>query len=243
MALLGQGTYGVVLQAMYRGVLVAAKLLPRGEALGKAERFVRREILFQASLRHPQIIRVHEVFNLPDHLVIVMEVRSWLLAACAIRCWVSVTNVHHFAGQAPSVRSLSALVLGQRADGGNLLQHVLQRGGPLPEHEARHLFQQLVAGVDACHRLVRPLHAVLCDALHTPCLQLFTLARERVRGSAPDEARFGTGGVLCEHMRGRNARFADDSTDRAQAPLQLARRNADVCRAWRAEISSLKICC
>ena len=47
------------------------------------------------------------------------------------------------------------------AQGGNLFQYILRQGGPsrtphLQESHARWLFQQLVIGMDYCHRMVRP---------------------------------------------------------------------------------------
>ena len=55
------------------------------------------------------------------------------------------------------------------AQGGNLFQYILRQGGPtrLQESHARWIFQQLVIGMDYCHRMVSP------SQVHRSCMQLW----------------------------------------------------------------------
>ena len=50
------------------------------------------------------------------------------------------------------------------AAGGDMFQYVKHRGG-LEEVEARWFFQQLIIGMDYCHKMVRPLLSCTC---HSP---------------------------------------------------------------------------
>lgn len=47
------------------------------------------------------------------------------------------------------------------AAGGDMFQYVKHRGG-LEEVEARWFFQQLIIGMDYCHKMVRPLLSSSC---------------------------------------------------------------------------------
>ncbi len=49
------------------------------------------------------------------------------------------------------------------AAGGDMFQYVKHRGG-LEEVEARWFFQQLIIGMDYCHKMVRPPTAVALQA-------------------------------------------------------------------------------
>ena len=62
---LGQGTFGVVVKALdlrqQPPVVVAIKLLRRGEFIRVFQTYVKREIVHQSSLKHPFIIGLTEV--------------------------------------------------------------------------------------------------------------------------------------------------------------------------------------
>jgi serine/threonine protein kinase len=55
------------------------------------------------------------------------------------------------------------------AQGGDLFNYTLghRPHGRLAEQQARWIFQQLIIGLDYCHRRVRP-HARPCDLTHRP---------------------------------------------------------------------------
>lgn len=62
---LGNGTFGLVIRAVDNEacppVVVAIKLLPRGNFIKNFKTYVNREILHQSSLKHPFIISLREV--------------------------------------------------------------------------------------------------------------------------------------------------------------------------------------
>lgn len=78
---LGHGAFGIVVQAqdLQNGAMVAVKLLARGSYFSSSASnkpymlYVGREILHQASLSHPFIVQVYEVFLTSQHLAIAME--------------------------------------------------------------------------------------------------------------------------------------------------------------------------
>ncbi|XP_034552143.1 NUAK family SNF1-like kinase 1 [Notolabrus celidotus] len=76
METLGKGTYGKVKKAVERASLrtVAIKSIRKERITVELDRIhIQREIEITSSLRHPNIIRFHEVFESRDKIVIVME--------------------------------------------------------------------------------------------------------------------------------------------------------------------------
>ncbi|XP_041655251.1 NUAK family SNF1-like kinase 1 [Cheilinus undulatus] len=76
METLGKGTYGKVKKAVERASLrtVAIKSIRKERITDELDRIhIQREIEITSSLRHPNIIRFHEVFESRDKIVIVME--------------------------------------------------------------------------------------------------------------------------------------------------------------------------
>jgi serine/threonine protein kinase len=53
------------------------------------------------------------------------------------------------------------------APGGDMFEHVVKKNG-LREDEARWFFQQLIVGLDYCHRMVRLLPRSACNACTLP---------------------------------------------------------------------------
>uniref|UniRef100_A0A8C6TMU9 non-specific serine/threonine protein kinase n=1 Tax=Neogobius melanostomus TaxID=47308 RepID=A0A8C6TMU9_9GOBI len=79
METLGRGTYGKVKKAMERATkrTVAIKSIRKERITDDLDRIhIQREIEITSSLRHPNIIRFHEVFESRDKIVIVMEYAS-----------------------------------------------------------------------------------------------------------------------------------------------------------------------
>ncbi|XP_068181099.1 NUAK family SNF1-like kinase 1 isoform X2 [Antennarius striatus] len=79
MATLGKGTYGKVKKAVEKASLrtVAIKSIRKERITDDLDRIhIQREIEITASLRHSNIIRVHEVFESRDKIVMVMEYAS-----------------------------------------------------------------------------------------------------------------------------------------------------------------------
>ncbi|KAF7659912.1 hypothetical protein LDENG_00291210 [Lucifuga dentata] len=79
METLGKGTYGKVKKAVERATLktVAIKSICKERIIDDLDRIhIQREIEITSSLRHPNIIRFHEVFESRDKIVIVMEYAS-----------------------------------------------------------------------------------------------------------------------------------------------------------------------
>ncbi|KAI1892892.1 hypothetical protein AGOR_G00138200 [Albula goreensis] len=76
---LGKGTYGKVKKAVERGSgkTVAIKSIRKERITDDLDRVhIQREIEIISSLKHPNIIRIHEVFESKDKIVIVMEYAS-----------------------------------------------------------------------------------------------------------------------------------------------------------------------
>lgn len=69
---LGKGAFGYVILAQdtITQELVAVKKLPRHLA---ADMQLERELLAHSSLRHPHIVRFHQVFLSPNHCNLVLE--------------------------------------------------------------------------------------------------------------------------------------------------------------------------
>ncbi|XP_062314411.1 NUAK family SNF1-like kinase 1 [Osmerus eperlanus] len=79
METLGKGTYGKVKRAMERASLkmVAIKSIRKERITDDLDKVhIQREIEITSSLKHPNIIRIHEVFESRDKIVIVMEYAS-----------------------------------------------------------------------------------------------------------------------------------------------------------------------
>ncbi|RXM98003.1 NUAK family SNF1-like kinase 1 [Acipenser ruthenus] len=73
---LGKGTYGKVKKAVERGTgkTVAIKSIRKDRITDELDRVhIQREIEIMSSLRHPNIIRINEVFESKDKILIVME--------------------------------------------------------------------------------------------------------------------------------------------------------------------------
>ncbi|XP_061113965.1 NUAK family SNF1-like kinase 1 [Conger conger] len=76
---LGKGTYGKVKKAVERrsGKTVAIKSIRKEHITDDLDRVhIQREIEITSSLKHPNIIRIHEVFESKDKIVIVMDYAS-----------------------------------------------------------------------------------------------------------------------------------------------------------------------
>ncbi|XP_064154243.1 NUAK family SNF1-like kinase 1 isoform X2 [Anguilla rostrata] len=76
---LGKGTYGKVKKAVERGSgkTVAIKSIRKERITDDLDRVhIQREIEIISSLKHPNIIRIHEVFESKDKIVIVMDYAS-----------------------------------------------------------------------------------------------------------------------------------------------------------------------
>lgn len=107
------------------GKVVAVKFLPRGKTI---RQYVIREILNHRSLRHPHVVQFYEVFLTNDYLAIVME----------------------YADQG----DLFAFVQVFRSQKMNEMKGFVrfQARTRLNEETARWFFQQLIFGLDYCHR-------------------------------------------------------------------------------------------
>eukprot|EP00667_Euglena_gracilis_P003191 EG_transcript_3199 len=112
---LGMGNFGTVKLAEDRatGVQWAVKVLNKHalKESTKQER-VLKEIRILKLFCHPHVIKLQEVVDTPDNIMLVMEYIEW----------------------------------------GNLLDYVLEYD-PIPEPSVRHLFQQLICGVEHIHYL------------------------------------------------------------------------------------------
>ncbi|GAQ79569.1 hypothetical protein KFL_000330150 [Klebsormidium nitens] len=112
---IGHGTFGKVYLMEHRvsGVRTAVKALKkdkiREEGLSSIQK-VRREIDLMRQINHPNVIRLYEVVETADFILLVTEY----------------------------------------AQGGELYDYITDNTR-LPEHEARRIFQQIIAGVAYCH--------------------------------------------------------------------------------------------
>lgn len=96
---------------------------------------VRREIKILRLFMHPHIIRLYEVVETASDIYVVMEyVKARLLRTCAADSWVTPQWLRHLAVQA-----------------GELFDYIVEKGRLL-EDDARQFFQQIVSGVEYCHR-------------------------------------------------------------------------------------------
>ena len=146
---LGQGTFWMVIRATDPEsdppADVAIKLLPRGTFIKNFKTYVKREILHQSSLKHPFIVSLREVCpgmscSPPFHFSYAGEHRE-TGPACAAQVFLTPTHL--------------AIAM-EFAQGGDLFRYVL-RHHPicrLSEAKAQWIFQQLIIGLDYCHRRV-----------------------------------------------------------------------------------------
>ena len=122
-------------------------------ALVQIDKNVEREILVHSQLEHPLIVGFKRVFLTPTHLGIALQyaegatvpgsahrrVHLPLAVAGLLSCYVDFTP----AGQLAQA--------GAQHAGGELFDRV-RAAGHFTEDEARYFFQQLICGVDYCHR-------------------------------------------------------------------------------------------
>ncbi len=124
-------------------------------------KYVEAEVLNHRMLRHPHVIEFKEVLLTPEYLCIAMEYASGALAPLCHPPPPPLRAAHaadpaepppapgsQQQGRPARLRALGA------AAGGNLFSYV-QRAVRLKEPAARWFFQQLVIGLDYCHRKVR----------------------------------------------------------------------------------------
>lgn len=111
---LGEGSFGKVKLAEHEatGHKVAVKILNKQKIkTSKMDEKIKREIKILKLFRHPHIIRLYEVIETPQDILLVMEY----------------------------------------VPGGELFEYIVKHGR-LSESEARRFFQQIISGVDYCHR-------------------------------------------------------------------------------------------
>jgi serine/threonine protein kinase len=126
-------------------------------------RYVMREIMHHGGLKHPFIVDLKEVFLTPDYLAIVMEyaqggnvsgpagggckppLRVQRAGRLGISCWERSASqpAPHRLAPPPSHVQLHRF----------LRERCLHNR--LTEDQARWIFQQMVVGLDFCHRMVR----------------------------------------------------------------------------------------
>ena len=99
----------------------------------------RREIQILKLFRHPHIIKLYEVITTPTDIFMIME-------------YVSGGELFDYIGNSTSYCTSSCHnVLAQKSHLPLFL--IVVKHGKSSESEARSFFQQIIAGVDYCHRL------------------------------------------------------------------------------------------
>jgi serine/threonine-protein kinase SRK2 len=146
--LLGQGTFGMVIRATDPETDpptdVAIKLLPRGNFIRNFKTYVKREILHQSSLKHPFIVSLREV-------------SAWCLVIFAMASSIQRLSAHlTFLGWQVFLTPTHLAIAMEFAQGGDLFHYVLRHQPVcrLSEPKAQWIFQQLIIGLDYCHRRV-----------------------------------------------------------------------------------------
>ena len=105
---------------------------------------MRREIKILRLFMHPHIIRLYEVIETPQDIYVVMEfVKVRQLSPCLLAPFRGLWRLF---GRSHSV-TIKIVVL----QAGELFDYIVEKGRLL-EDEARHFFQQIVSGVEYCHR-------------------------------------------------------------------------------------------
>lgn len=81
-AAIGQGRFGQVVSAISLATRnrCAIKLLPRGSVIEDGSVYTQREIVNHATMKHPFIIQLNQVFLSASHLCLVMELGEMNLA-------------------------------------------------------------------------------------------------------------------------------------------------------------------
>lgn len=98
---------------------------------------VRREIKILRLFMHPHIIRLYEVIETPSDIYVVMEyVKVWL------------ASLRKVCSNSPKPYKPAFPC---RVQTGELFDYIVEKGR-LMEDEARHFFQQIISGVEYCHR-------------------------------------------------------------------------------------------
>lgn len=148
---LGEGSFGLVVQAKHNDETVAIKLIPITPKLDMTR--VSREILNHRSLCHHHVIRFHRLILTSKYLGIVMDY----------------------------------------AEGGTLRDYIAKRG-PLSENLVRFLFQQLVLGIEYCHKMnivnrdIKIQNTLLTGNANWPMLKIcdFGYSKHALADSVPD---------------------------------------------------------
>jgi serine/threonine protein kinase len=113
---------------------VAVKIIPKEKVAGEDLKLLRREVLNLSSLRHPNILRLNEVYEDPKNFYLVMEiirVRCLPHRACCCRFGLSIASALEQQGQEVFDKVVSL--------------------GAYSERDASHIFAQILAGVQYLH--------------------------------------------------------------------------------------------
>ena len=145
--------------------------------------YVKREIENQSRLRHPLIIFIQEVCSDAQQRCVAARVQQ-ITNQPPISTDISGSTVPHphaYNWQRTQERTQELLaqvfltpthlaIVMEYAKGGDLFNYTMRHGphGRLAEPQARWIFQQLIIGLDYCHRRVR-FEAVLRVASHLGC--------------------------------------------------------------------------
>ena len=122
---------------------------------------MRREIKILRLFMHPHIIRLYEVIETDNDIYVVMEFVK-VLSPAALRLYVltahcvSAVSLHNSSAAVLSL-DIKCKQLKLIRQAGELFDYIVEKGR-LVEDEARHFFQQIVSGVEYCHR-----NMVCCD--------------------------------------------------------------------------------
>ena len=131
---------------------VAIKLLPRGDFIAGFKTYVQREIMHQGSLKHPFIVALKEARS-----------QALVSQSLPIVPWRKLPTSPPSAHPHSLVHAIQVFltpthlaIVMEYARGGDLLRYTLKHyPAAQQEDQARWIFQQLVIGLDYCHKMVR----------------------------------------------------------------------------------------
>lgn len=181
---LGAGNFGhaVLVKDRLTGELVAIKYIERGD---KIDKNVEREIINHRTLNHPNIIGFKEVGSAPgiwkplsgSAYPLLPAFRAW---GWCRGCLAPLPLAREMASTHPAAELLLHLqvfltnthlaIVMEYAAGGELFERIV-KAGRFSEAEARYFFQQLISGVDYCHRSVGPVGRTGCRDWGIPCYE------------------------------------------------------------------------
>lgn len=164
---LGIGTFGKVKIGEHQLTKhkVAVKILNRQkikslDVVGK----IRREIQNLKLFRHPHIIKLYQVSVTPEHFVLVrfddtvpisLAFTNWnrfeILISRPHQATFIFCNFIFFCFDQVISTPTDIFMIMEYVSGGELFDYIVKHG-KLQEHEARRFFQQIISGVDYCHR-------------------------------------------------------------------------------------------